>query len=106
MRLKTLIPQYSAVKMTPSASLLPLDDCFCALQSSIPHLTRFSLLRLFQHTDISRLPEPDEKKREKKKFKQYLIGYFHINIAEVRTEEGKSFCSRRSHQQVCLHGTP
>ena len=25
----------------------------------------------------------------KKKFKSYPIGYFHIDIAEVRTEEGK-----------------
>jgi transposase-like protein len=72
-------------------TLLPLDDCLYALQSSIPHLTRSSLHRLFQRNDISRLPELDEKKREKKNFKQYPIGYFHIDIAEVRTEEGKLY---------------
>jgi hypothetical protein len=33
----------------------------------------------------------DEKKREKKKFKSYPIGYFHIDITEVRTEEGKLY---------------
>jgi len=27
----------------------------------------------------------------KKKFKQYPIGYFHIDIAEVRTAEGKLY---------------
>ena len=27
----------------------------------------------------------------KKKFRSYPIGYFHINIAEVRTEDGKLF---------------
>jgi hypothetical protein len=37
------------------------------------------------------LPELDDKKREKKKFKSYPIGYFHIDIAEVRTEEGKLY---------------
>lgn len=31
----------------------------------------------------------DGEKKPKKKFKQYPIGYFHIDIAEVRTEEGK-----------------
>ena len=28
---------------------------------------------------------------EKKQFKQYTIGYFHIDIAEVRTEEGRLY---------------
>ena len=30
-------------------------------------------------------------KPAKKKFKPYPIGYFHIDIAEVRTEEGKLY---------------
>ena len=30
-------------------------------------------------------------KPAKKKFKRYPIGYFHIDIAEVRTEEGKLY---------------
>lgn len=40
-----------------------------------------------QRHGISRLPETG--KPEKKRFKTYPIGYFHIDIAEVRTEEGK-----------------
>lgn len=72
-------------------TLLPLDDCLYALQSSIPCLSRSSLHRLFQRHGISRLPDMDEKKSGKKKFKSYPIGYFHIDIAEVRTEEGKLY---------------
>jgi len=30
-------------------TLLPLDDCFYALQATIPHLTRSSLHRCLQH---------------------------------------------------------
>ena len=71
-------------------TLLPLDDCLYALQASIPHLTRSSLHRLFQRHGISRLPETEGAK-PKKKFRTYPIGYFHIDIAEVRTEEGKLF---------------
>jgi len=37
--------------------LLPLDDCLCALQPTIPHLSRSSLHRCLQRHDISRLPE-------------------------------------------------
>ena len=69
-------------------TLLPLDDCLYVLQESIPHLTRSSLHRCLQRHGISRLPDTREKPA-KKKFKQYPIGYFHIDIAEVRTDEGK-----------------
>jgi len=70
-------------------TLLPLDDCLYALQPTIPHLTRSSLHRCLQRHDISRLPEVKGDKPDKKKFKTYAIGYFHIDIAEVRTQEGK-----------------
>jgi transposase InsO family protein len=72
-------------------TLLPLDDCLYALQATIPHLTRSSLHRLFQRHDISRLPSIDTEKSAKKAFKKYPVGYFHIDIAEVRTEEGKLY---------------
>lgn len=70
-------------------TLLPLDDCLYALQATIPHLTRSSLHRCFQRHRISRLPEIAGDKPAKQPFKRYPIGYFHIDIAEVRTEEGK-----------------
>jgi len=72
-------------------TLFPLDDCLYALQSSIPHLTRSSLHRLFKRHSINRLPDVEGDKQSKKKFNSYPIGYFHIDIAEVRTEEGKLY---------------
>jgi hypothetical protein len=70
-------------------TLLPLDDCLYALQPTIPHLTRSSLHRFLQRNGISRLPDVEGVKPAKKKFKSYPIGFFHIDIAEVRTEQGK-----------------
>ena len=72
-------------------TLLPLDDCLYALQPTIPHLTRSSLHRCLQRYGISRLPQVDGDTPDKRKFKAYPIGYFHIDIAEVRTEEGKLY---------------
>ena len=72
-------------------TLLPLDDCLYALQPSLPHLTRSSLHRCLQRHGISRLPEPDCAQTAKKRFKSYPIGYFHIDIAEVHTEQGKLY---------------
>jgi transposase-like protein len=70
-------------------TLLPLDDCLYALQATIPHLTRSSLHRCLQRHDISRLPEIEGDKPAKQNFKSYPIGYFHIDLAEVQTAEGK-----------------
>jgi hypothetical protein len=72
-------------------TLLPLDDCLYALQPSIPHLTRSSLHRCLQRHGISRLPEVEGDKTKKQKFATYPIGYFHIDIAEVQTEDGKLY---------------
>lgn len=72
-------------------TLLPLDDCLYALQPTIPHLTRSSLHRCLYRHGISRLPEVEGDKPAKKTFKRYPIGYFHIDIAEVQTAEGKLY---------------
>lgn len=72
---------------------LPLDDVLYSLQEAIPHLSRSSLHRCLKRHGCSLLPKliknPSDTK--KKKFKEYPIGYFHIDIAEVRTAEGKLY---------------
>jgi transposase InsO family protein len=72
-------------------TLLPLDDCPYALQPTLPHLTRSSLHRCLQRHGISRLSDTEGDKPQRSKFKRYAIGYFHIDIAEVRTEEGRLY---------------
>ena len=72
-------------------TLLALDDCLYALQATIPHLTRSSLHRCLKRHGISRLPDVKGDKPDKKKFKVYPIGYFHIDIAELRSEQGKLY---------------
>jgi hypothetical protein len=72
-------------------TLLPLDDCLYALQPTIPHLTRSSLHRSLQRHGISRLPQVEGKASPRSKFKVYPIGYFHIDIAEVRTAQAKLY---------------
>jgi transposase InsO family protein len=84
-------------------TLLPLDDCLYSLQveplpplvrgqwRGIPNLTRSSLHRCLQRHDVSRLPDVEGDKPARKKFKSYPIGFFHIDIAEVQTAEGKLY---------------
>ncbi|WP_345111694.1 IS481 family transposase [Hymenobacter algoricola] len=73
-------------------TLLPLDDCLYALQETIPHLSRSALHRCFQRHGVSRLPlSEDGQSAPKKKFKDYAIGYLHVDFAEVRTEQGRQY---------------
>src|SRR5215217_577744 len=86
-------------------TLLPLDDCLYALQTTIPHLTRSSLHRCLQRHGIGRLPDVEGDKPAKKKFKSYPIGYFHIDIAEVQTARGRLYLyvAIGPYVEVCLH---
>src|SRR5215204_1593261 len=68
---------------------LPLDDVFAALRPSIPALTRSTLHRCLQRQGVSRLPRAP--KQHHGQFRAYDIGYFHLDIAEVRTAREKAF---------------
>ena len=70
---------------------LALDDLFLALKEEIPHLTRSNLHRCLKRHKVSRLPKEDNPETPKKQFKTYEIGYFHIDTAEIRSEEGKAY---------------
>jgi transposase InsO family protein len=85
------IEQEAVVVAFRRHTLLPLDDCLYALQATIPQLTRSSLHRCLQRHRISRLPDVEGDRPRRKKFKSYPIGYFHIDIAEVRAEQGKLY---------------
>jgi hypothetical protein len=81
----------AAVFAFPRYTLLPLDDCLYALQPSISHLTRSALHRCLQRHGISRLLDIQRDKPKRQRFKRYLIGFFHMDIAEVQTAEGKLY---------------
>jgi transposase InsO family protein len=70
-------------------TLLPLDDCLYSLQPTVPHLTRPTLHRCLERHGISRLPRVGGDKPPRQRFATYAIGYVHIDLAEVCTEEGK-----------------
>ena len=70
---------------------LPLDDIFVSLRDKIKALTRSNLHRCLQRHGLSRLPREEKNKREKKKFKDYSIGYVHIDITEVRLGKQKLY---------------
>lgn len=86
-----LLEEQAVVVAFRRHTLLPLDDCLPALQGTILHLTRSSLHRCLQRHSISQLPEVEGDKPNRRKFKLDPLGYFHINIAEVRADHGRFY---------------
>ena len=70
-----------------------LDDVFVSLRDQIPALTRSNLHRCLKRHGVSRLPVLDEngKRPARKKFKDYDIGYVHIDITEIRLGKRKLY---------------
>ncbi|AWM33030.1 hypothetical protein DDQ68_09745 [Hymenobacter nivis] len=79
----------AAIVLFRQQTLLPLDDCLYALQQAIPHLRRSALHRCLERHGISRLPNLEKAGGKKAKFKDYPLGYLHLDFAEVRTGAGK-----------------
>lgn len=90
-RSTTLSPEQEAMVVAfRKHTLLPLDDCLYALQDTIPQLSRSALHRCLQRHGINRLPA-NAAPPKRGKFDSYPIGYFHIDLAEVHTDEGKLY---------------
>ena len=68
-----------------------LDDIYITLKDKIPELSRSNLHRCLKRNGLSVLPKEEAEKREKKKFKDYPIGFVHIDITEIRTDEGRCY---------------
>jgi transposase-like protein len=71
-------------------TLLPLDACLFELRKTIPKLTRSSLHRLFVRNKINVIPKITEEK-VKTKFEKAEVGFIHIDITHLRSEESKIY---------------
>jgi hypothetical protein len=70
---------------------LPLDDTLYALEDAIPHLTRSNLYRCLKRNGCSKPERKTDPSSPKKSFKKYPIGFFHADIAEVQTAQGRLY---------------
>jgi len=60
-----------------------LDDCYICLRDKIPSLSRSNLYRCLKRNNLNLLPKEENNKIIKKPFKQYELGYFHIDITSI-----------------------
>ena len=77
-------------------TLLPLDDCLYALQPTIPHLTRSSLHRCLRRHGISRLPEVEADKPERKSSRPIRSAISTSTLPKYGPPKAGSTCMLRS----------
>jgi IS30 family transposase len=54
-------------------------------------MTRSNLHRCLVRNGLNRLPKEENEKKKTKPFKEYSIGFVHIDISEIHTEQGKVY---------------
>ena len=69
---------------------LSVDDCYISLKDRIENLSRSNLYRCLKRNNLHIIPNL-ENIRVKKKFNDYPIGYFHIDITEIKLEKKKFY---------------
>ena len=79
--------------LPPICPVIPSPhDCFYVLKDSVFVLLKLALHCLFQRYGISQLSvETSAAGAAKKKFKAFLVGYFHLDFAELHMAEGKQY---------------
>src|SRR3712207_4006368 len=78
------------------ATGFPLDDLTFVVTHFLPHLNRDAVYRILKAEGLNRLPPTRQRQRESGTFKDYDLGFLHIDIKhlpKLRDREGKT-CKR------------
>jgi transposase InsO family protein len=73
------------------ATGFPLDDLTFVVTHFLPHLNRDSVYRILKAEGLNRLPPAQQRKRQTGTFKEYDLGFLHMDIKhlpKLRDQEG------------------
>jgi transposase InsO family protein len=74
------------------ATGFPLDDLTFVVRHFLPHLDRDNVYRILRAAGLSRRPPPATPERAAAKFKEYELGFVHLDVKhlpKLRTAEGE-----------------
>ena len=74
------------------ATAFPLDDLTFVVRHFLPHLDRDNVYRILKAAGLSRRPPPAAPERAAAKFKEYELGFVHVDVKhlpKLRTEGGE-----------------
>src|SRR5918912_3344162 len=75
------------------ATGFPLDDLTFVVTHFLPHLNRDAVYRILKAEGLGRLPPADRARRSHSRFKDYDLGFVHMDIKhlpKLRTQDGQS----------------
>ncbi len=74
------------------ATGFPLDDLTFVVRHFLPHLDRDNVYRILKAAGLSRRPAPARPERAAAKFKEYELGFVHLDVKhlpKLRTADGE-----------------
>jgi transposase InsO family protein len=74
------------------ATGFPLDDLTFVVRHFLPHLGRDNVYRILKAAGLSRRPAPTRPEKPAAKFKEYELGFVHVDVKhlpELRTSDGE-----------------
>src|SRR4028119_2130463 len=74
------------------ATGFPLDDLTFVIAHFLPHLDRDNVYRILKATGLSRRPAPAAPERAAGKFREYELGFIHLDVKhlpKLRTADGE-----------------
>src|SRR5689334_6798139 len=74
------------------ATGLPLDDLTFVVRHFLPHLGRDNVYRILKAAGLSRRPAPTRPEKPAAKFKEYELGFVHVDVKhlpKLRTADGE-----------------
>src|SRR5918993_1925225 len=75
------------------ATSFPLDDLTFVVRHFLPHLNRDSIYRILRAEGLGRLPAASRPRRGSGTFKEYDLGFVHMDVKhlpKLRTQDGES----------------
>src|SRR4051812_36193008 len=75
------------------ATGFPLDDLTFVVTHFLPHLNRDAVYRILKAEGLGRLPGPSRSRKPDGTFKEYEIGFVHVDVKhlpKLRTQDGQS----------------
>src|SRR3954470_10085132 len=75
------------------ATGFPLDDLTFVVTHVLPHLNRDAVYRILKAEGLGRLPPADRARRSHSRFKDYDLGFVHVDVKhlpKLRTQDGQS----------------
>jgi transposase InsO family protein len=82
----------AVVRALRRATGFPLDDLTFVVRHFLPHLDRDNVYRILKAAGLSRRPAPATPERTAAKFKEYELGFVHVDVKhlpKLRTQDGE-----------------